>query len=65
MNVLRLTDGVPSALFTERTSLSTTQLAEGRHEAEARGLLEPDPQRLVATAKGQLFLNDLLQLFLP
>ena len=65
MNVLRLTDGVPSALFTERTGLSTTQLAEGRHEAEARGLLEPDPQRLVATAKGQLFLNDLLQLFLP
>ena len=65
MNVLRLTDGVPSALFTERTGLSTTQLAEGRHDAEARGLLEPDPQRLVATAKGQLFLNDLLQLFLP
>ena len=65
MNVLRLTDGVPSALFTGRTGLSTTQLAEGRHEAEARGLLEPDPQRLVATAKGQLFLNDLLQLFLP
>ena len=65
MNVLRLTDGVPSALFTERTGLSTTQLAEGRHDAEARGLLEPHPQRLVATAKGQLFLNDLLQLFLP
>ncbi|WP_217475995.1 radical SAM family heme chaperone HemW [Stutzerimonas stutzeri] len=65
MNVLRLTDGVPAALFTERTGLSTTLLAQGRHEAEARGLLERDPQRLVATAKGQLFLNDLLQLFLP
>ncbi|WP_417780549.1 radical SAM family heme chaperone HemW [Stutzerimonas xanthomarina] len=65
MNVLRLTDGVPSLLFTQRTGLSLDLLAAGRRDAEARGLLEPDPQRLVATAKGQLFLNDLLQLFLP
>jgi oxygen-independent coproporphyrinogen-3 oxidase len=65
MNVLRLSDGVPSMLFTQRTGLSTALLAEGRREAEARGLLERDAQRLVATAKGQLFLNDLLQLFLP
>jgi coproporphyrinogen III oxidase-like Fe-S oxidoreductase len=65
MNVLRLTDGVPSALFTQRTGLSVGLLAEGRGDAEARGLLERDPQRLVATPKGQLFLNDLLQLFLP
>ncbi len=65
MNVLRLTDGVPSLLFTQRTGLSLDLLADGRRDAEARGLLEPDPQRLVATHKGQLFLNDLLQLFLP
>ncbi|WP_407293219.1 radical SAM family heme chaperone HemW [Stutzerimonas zhaodongensis] len=65
MNVLRLTDGVPSMLFTQRTGLTTDLLASGRREAEARGLLEPDPQRLAATPKGQLFLNDLLQLFLP
>ncbi|UNG18345.1 radical SAM family heme chaperone HemW [Stutzerimonas zhaodongensis] len=65
MNVLRLTDGVPSLLFTQRTGLSLDLLADGRRDAEPRGLLEPDPQRLVATPKGQLFLNDLLQLFLP
>jgi oxygen-independent coproporphyrinogen-3 oxidase len=65
MNVLRLTDGVPSVLFTQRTGLDSAFLADGRREAEARGLLERDPQRLAATAKGQLFLNDLLQLFLP
>jgi oxygen-independent coproporphyrinogen-3 oxidase len=65
MNVLRLTDGVPSLMFTQRTGLPLDLLAAGRRDAEARGLLEPDPQRLVATAKGQLFLNDLLQLFLP
>ena len=65
MNVLRLTDGVPALLFTQRTGLPLDLLAAGRREAEARGLLVSDPQRLVATTKGQLFLNDLLQLFLP
>src|SRR5690606_40025548 len=65
MNVLRLTDGVPALLFTQRTGLPLERLAEARREAEARGLLVVDPQRLVATPKGQLFLNDLLQLFLP
>jgi len=65
MNVLRLTDGVPAMLFTERTGLPLERLAEGRRQAEARGLLEPDAQRLLATPHGQLFLNDLLQLFLP
>ena len=38
---------------------------ELEREAERRGLLSGDPQRLVATPQGQLFLNDLLQLFLP
>ena len=65
MNVLRLTDGVPALLFTQRTGLPLDLLAAGRREAEARSLLVSDPQRLVATTKGQLFLNDLLQLFLP
>lgn len=65
MNVLRLTEGVPAALFSERTGLPLQALAEGRREAQARGLLQPDPERLVATPRGQLFLNDLLQLFLP
>lgn len=65
MNVLRLTDGVPAVLFTQRTGLPLQRLDAARREAEARGLLLADPQRLVATPKGQLFLNDLLQLFLP
>ncbi|GAB6388559.1 radical SAM family heme chaperone HemW [Stutzerimonas marianensis] len=65
MNVLRLTDGVPATLFTQRTGLPLAVLNDARHEVEARGLLECDPQRLVATRKGQLFLNDLLQFFLP
>ncbi|MBM7062373.1 radical SAM family heme chaperone HemW [Pseudomonas sp. UL073] len=64
MNVLRLSDGAAASLYTERTGLPLASLAAARREAEARGLLQADPERLVATAKGQLFLNDLLQLFL-
>jgi oxygen-independent coproporphyrinogen-3 oxidase len=65
MNVLRLTDGVASELFTQRTGLPLSQLAAARAEAELRGLLHSDPTRLSATREGQLFLNDLLQHFLP
>ncbi|MBB2493949.1 radical SAM family heme chaperone HemW [Aquipseudomonas ullengensis] len=65
MNVLRLTDGVPAALFSERTGLPLAQLDGARREAEARKLLLTDPQRLTASREGQLFLNDLLQHFLP
>ncbi len=65
MNVLRLTDGVPAVLFTQRTGLALDAIAKPRRDAEARGLLSNDPARLVATPKGQLFLNDLLQSFLP
>ncbi|MBA1273689.1 radical SAM family heme chaperone HemW [Stutzerimonas azotifigens] len=65
MNALRLTEGVPAALFAQRTGLALQQLEQGRDEAIRRGLLLDDPARLVATPRGQLFLNDLLQLFLP
>jgi putative oxygen-independent coproporphyrinogen III oxidase len=65
MNVLRLTDGVDASLFTARTGLPLSQLAQSRAQAEQRGLLHADPTRLCATGKGQLFLNDLLQMFLP
>jgi coproporphyrinogen III oxidase-like Fe-S oxidoreductase len=65
MNALRLIQGVPAALFAERTGLPLRQLDQARRDAQARGLLEADPERLVATPRGQLFLNDLLQLFLP
>lgn len=65
MNALRLTEGVPTELFGQRTGLPLAVLAEGRRDAEARGLLIDDPGRLAASARGQLFLNDLLQRFLP
>ncbi|WP_236211164.1 radical SAM family heme chaperone HemW [Metapseudomonas otitidis] len=65
MNALRLIDGVPAGLYPQRTGLPLADLAASRREAEAQGLLQADPARLAATPKGQLFLNDLLQRFLP
>jgi putative oxygen-independent coproporphyrinogen III oxidase len=64
MNALRLTEGVEAALFAQRTGLPLEQLAAARREAEQKGLLQVEPTRLVATPRGQLFLNDLLQYFL-
>lgn len=64
MNVLRLTEGAPVELFSQRTGLPLAQLDGARCEGERLGLLQADDRRLVATARGQLFLNDLLQLFL-
>ena len=64
MNALRLTAGVESRLYPERTGLSLDTLAEGRREAEQSGLLQVEPSRLATTERGQLFLNDLLQQFL-
>ncbi len=64
MNVLRLSEGAPAELFSQRTGLPLQQLEQARREAERQGLLQADPARLAATTKGQLFLNDLLQQFL-
>ena len=64
MNALRLTEGVNSSLFSQRTALPLQALHDGLTEARQRGLLDKNAGRLAATAQGQLFLNDLLQIFL-
>ncbi len=65
MNALRLTDGFEQSLFAERTGLSLHSVRKELREAESRGLIERDHLRLHPTLKGQRFLNDLLQIFLP
>ncbi len=65
LNALRLTGGVPSALFSERTGLPFACLSSGIEEALTRGLLDPDPARLRASPLGMRFLNDLVGIFLP
>lgn len=65
MNALRLVDGVPAAWYPQRTGQSLDSLAPALSAARQAGLLAEDAQRLRPTARGQLFLNDLLQSFLP
>ena len=65
MNALRLNEGFDSSLFGERTSLSLLSIQNELQEAEQRGLLLRDHQRIAPTQLGQRFLNDLLELFLP
>jgi oxygen-independent coproporphyrinogen-3 oxidase len=64
MNALRLNEGFDVALFTERTSLPLLAIRRELEEAEKRGLLWRDLQKIAPTPQGQRFLNDLLQLFL-
>jgi putative oxygen-independent coproporphyrinogen III oxidase len=64
LNVLRLTEGFPSALFSERTGLPITAISRELDAAEARGLITRDHVHIKPTQKGQLFLNDLLEMFL-
>jgi oxygen-independent coproporphyrinogen-3 oxidase len=65
LNALRLAEGVPTALFAERTGYPITIVEQGLAEAERRGLLDRDHQRIRPTALGRRFLNDLQAIFLP
>jgi putative oxygen-independent coproporphyrinogen III oxidase len=64
MNAMRLTQGFPVALFSERTGLPITVVEEPLREAEQRGLIVWSLDTISPTDKGKLFLNDLLALFL-
>ncbi len=65
LNALRLTEGFESRLFMERTGLPQQLIEPGLQQAEAKGLLQADHQRIRPTELGQRFLNDLQQMFLP
>jgi putative oxygen-independent coproporphyrinogen III oxidase len=64
LNALRLTAGVPAALFAERTGYPLSLVARQIEAATHKGLLEPDPASLTPTELGRRFLNDLQSLFL-
>ncbi len=65
LNALRLVEGVPVAMFAERTGLPLAAIVPALQVAEARGLLERDHLHLKPTAHGLRYLNDLVSLFLP
>jgi len=64
LNALRLKDGVPIASYLERTGLPPSSITKALEQGRAKGLLETDPARICATAKGFDFLSDLQSLFL-
>lgn len=65
LNAMRLTEGFPLALFTERTGLPITTILQPLAKLEEKGFIERDHRWLKPTLKGQRFLNTLLQDFLP
>ena len=64
LNALRLREGFALADFTARTGLALSAIAQPLAEAEAKGLIERDLQRVWPTTRGFDFLSDLQALFL-
>lgn len=60
MNALRLTDGVALSCWEARTGRSRQYLLESLRLARVKGLLSDDAERLQASPRGLLFLNELL-----
>jgi oxygen-independent coproporphyrinogen-3 oxidase len=65
LNALRLTEGVPTMLFSERTGLDLSSMQKPLTQAMARGLLDPGHEHFRPTPLGRRFLNELVALFLP
>ncbi|MFP6558348.1 radical SAM family heme chaperone HemW [Paraburkholderia sp. B3] len=64
LNALRLVEGFPVHRFVERTGLSMTSIEPALQEAERRGLIVRDYEKIAPTELGQRFLNDLQEMFL-
>jgi oxygen-independent coproporphyrinogen-3 oxidase len=65
LNALRLVEGFPVALFAERTGLAITRVERELAAAEQQGFIDRDHEWIRPTERGQRFLNDLLEPFLP
>jgi len=65
LNALRLVEGFAAELFEKRTGLPLHTVSRELDAAEADGLLERDIAIIRPTLKGQRFLNELLERFLP
>ena len=64
LNALRLTAGVATTSFAERTGLSLQTISKEIERATAKGLLDSHPTTIKPTALGLQYLNDLQELFL-
>ena len=64
LNALRLTDGVDTNTFSERTGLPLGVISKGLDAASKKGLLDENPSKLKATSLGLRYLNNLQEMFL-
>lgn len=64
LNALRLTDGVATNTFAERTGLPLSAISKGLDEATKKGLLDSNPTLLKGTTQGLRYLNNLQEIFL-
>jgi oxygen-independent coproporphyrinogen-3 oxidase len=65
LNALRLVEGFAVELFARRTGLAIAAIDKPLTVAQAAGYIERDHATIRPTLKGQRFLNDVLELFLP
>ena len=65
LNALRLTDGFPTPLFYQHAGLPISHIDKALQQAEQLELITWDIHRIYPTEKGQRYLNDLIELFLP
>jgi len=64
LNTLRLTDGVDTSTFSERTGLALHTISKALDSASKKGLLDSNPSKLRATQQGLRYLNNLQEIFL-
>ena len=64
LNTLRLTDGVDTNTFSERTGLPLSVISKSLDAASKKGLLDENPSKLKATSLGLRYLNNLQEMFL-
>ncbi len=64
LNTLRLTDGVATNTFSERTGLPLNVISKALAEASNKQLLDENPSQLKATPLGMRYLNNLQEMFL-
>lgn len=64
LNALRLTHGVSTHLFIERTGLALMDIEDLWRLAMERGLLQKNAEKICPTSHGKKFLNDLVAMFL-
>jgi putative oxygen-independent coproporphyrinogen III oxidase len=65
MNALRLDSGFSTGGFTAATGLPAGAIEPGLQQAIRQGLLVRDRDNILTTARGQRYLNDLLQYWVP